>query len=245
MSASAPLRDREVPYGCANSGSQSLRVRPRGHEDHVRPRCLRRRVAAELQRTPWVGTRSRATRSRAVESARGLKVSVTLDRVSHLRTITLTVFVPDLELSKENASRASTPSGSRNTPPQHERRVRHGDDVRADGVRRLGAAHRVPHHRSAAAPVEPGAGGPETWSPKRRPATPEALPGLDGRCSAGTAPTSRRRPRRESRIRSCRSRGQTARRHRACDARRDAWARVAGRAAARRAAGVPSGSCVA
>lgn len=31
-------------------------------------------------------------------SARGLEVSVTLDRVSHLRTITLTVFVPDLEL---------------------------------------------------------------------------------------------------------------------------------------------------
>ena len=31
-------------------------------------------------------------------SARGLEVSVTLDRVSHLRTITLTVFLPDLEL---------------------------------------------------------------------------------------------------------------------------------------------------
>ncbi len=34
----------------------------------------------------------------AVKSARGLEVSVTLDRVSHLRTITLTVFVPDVEL---------------------------------------------------------------------------------------------------------------------------------------------------
>jgi hypothetical protein len=34
----------------------------------------------------------------AVESARGLEVSVVLDRVSHLRTITLTVFVPDVEL---------------------------------------------------------------------------------------------------------------------------------------------------
>jgi hypothetical protein len=32
------------------------------------------------------------------KSARGLEVSVTLDRVSHLRTITLTFFVPDLEL---------------------------------------------------------------------------------------------------------------------------------------------------
>jgi hypothetical protein len=37
----------------------------------------------------------------AVESARGLEVSVTLDRVSHLRTITLTLFVPDLELGGE------------------------------------------------------------------------------------------------------------------------------------------------
>jgi len=36
----------------------------------------------------------------ARESARGLEVSVTLDRVSHLRTITLTVFVPDLELDE-------------------------------------------------------------------------------------------------------------------------------------------------
>jgi hypothetical protein len=33
-----------------------------------------------------------------INSARGLEVSVTLDRVSHLRTITLTVFLPDLEL---------------------------------------------------------------------------------------------------------------------------------------------------
>ena len=32
------------------------------------------------------------------QSARGLEVSVTLDQVSHLRTYTLTVFVPDLEL---------------------------------------------------------------------------------------------------------------------------------------------------
>lgn len=31
-------------------------------------------------------------------SARGLEVSVTLDRVSHLRTYTLTVFLPDLDL---------------------------------------------------------------------------------------------------------------------------------------------------
>lgn len=35
-------------------------------------------------------------------SARGLEISVTLDRVSHLRTYTLTVFVPDLDL--EDAS---------------------------------------------------------------------------------------------------------------------------------------------
>jgi hypothetical protein len=34
----------------------------------------------------------------AYESARGLEVSVVLDRVSHLRTFTLTVFVPELTL---------------------------------------------------------------------------------------------------------------------------------------------------
>ncbi len=34
----------------------------------------------------------------ASESARGLEVSVVLDRVSHLRTFTLTVFVPELTL---------------------------------------------------------------------------------------------------------------------------------------------------
>ena len=33
-------------------------------------------------------------------SARGLEISVTLDRVSQLRTITLTVFLPDLELDE-------------------------------------------------------------------------------------------------------------------------------------------------
>lgn len=33
-------------------------------------------------------------------SARGLEISVTLDRVSHLRTITLTVFLPDLDLDE-------------------------------------------------------------------------------------------------------------------------------------------------
>ena len=36
---------------------------------------------------------------RTENSARGREVSVTLDGVSHLRTITLTVFVPDVELS--------------------------------------------------------------------------------------------------------------------------------------------------
>ena len=36
---------------------------------------------------------------RTESSARGREVSVTLDGVSHLRTITLTVFVPDVELT--------------------------------------------------------------------------------------------------------------------------------------------------
>lgn len=34
-------------------------------------------------------------------SARGLEISVTLDAVSHLRTNTLTVFVPDVELDSD------------------------------------------------------------------------------------------------------------------------------------------------
>ena len=34
---------------------------------------------------------------KTLRSARGLEISVTLDRISHLRTITLTVFLPDLE----------------------------------------------------------------------------------------------------------------------------------------------------
>jgi len=37
-------------------------------------------------------------------SARGLEVSVTLDRVSHLNTYTLTVFVPDLDLEADEMS---------------------------------------------------------------------------------------------------------------------------------------------
>jgi len=37
---------------------------------------------------------------RAHDSARGREVSVTLDQVSHLRTVTLTVFVPDVELDE-------------------------------------------------------------------------------------------------------------------------------------------------
>src|SRR5215510_2146832 len=36
-------------------------------------------------------------------SARGLEISVTFDRVSHLRTITLTLFIPDLELGDAEA----------------------------------------------------------------------------------------------------------------------------------------------
>lgn len=38
---------------------------------------------------------------KAHESARGLEVSVSLERVSHLRMNTLTLFVPDLELEGE------------------------------------------------------------------------------------------------------------------------------------------------
>ena len=57
-----------------------------------------------------------------VESARGLEVSVTLDRVSHLRTITLTVFVPDLELDGEFEQSFHTVGIHETPPPQHARR---------------------------------------------------------------------------------------------------------------------------
>jgi len=36
-------------------------------------------------------------------SARGLEVSVTMNRISHLRTVTLTVFLPDLEFEDPSA----------------------------------------------------------------------------------------------------------------------------------------------
>jgi hypothetical protein len=39
---------------------------------------------------------------RTEDSARGREVSVTLDGVSHLRTITLTVFLPDVEFKDSN-----------------------------------------------------------------------------------------------------------------------------------------------
>ena len=55
-------------------------------------------IRASSTAVRWVGTPSRGDEIEARESARGLEVSVTLDRVSHLRTITLTVFVPDLVL---------------------------------------------------------------------------------------------------------------------------------------------------
>jgi hypothetical protein len=44
----------------------------------------------------------------ACESARGLEISVVLDRVSHLRTFTLTVFVPDLVLEDSDEQRFHT-----------------------------------------------------------------------------------------------------------------------------------------
>lgn len=44
-------------------------------------------------------------------SARGLEVSVTLDRISHLRTITLTVFLPDLEFEDATTELSFTTVG--------------------------------------------------------------------------------------------------------------------------------------
>ena len=62
-------------------------------------------------------------------SARGLEVSVTLDRVSHLRTITLTVFLPDLELRTQRG--AELPHGRHplDAPARDDVEGRRGADV--------------------------------------------------------------------------------------------------------------------
>ena len=48
-------------------------------------------------------------------SARGLEISVTLDRVSQLRTITLTVFLPDLDLDEMSDEMSFSTVGIRST----------------------------------------------------------------------------------------------------------------------------------
>jgi hypothetical protein len=99
MSGSAPIRDHEVPRMAVHT-TQGPRLFEFVFEDTKityspggfggEPRL---NYAGPMGRHSFAGKEIRA-----FESARGLEVSVTLDRVSHLRTITLTVFVPDLEL---------------------------------------------------------------------------------------------------------------------------------------------------
>jgi hypothetical protein len=48
-------------------------------------------------------------------SARGLEVSVTMNRISHLRTVTLTVFLPDLEFEDPSAEMSFHTVGIRAT----------------------------------------------------------------------------------------------------------------------------------
>jgi hypothetical protein len=103
MSGSAPIRDREVGR-MAVQQLQGPNLFEFVYEDTkitYSPGAFggepRLNYAGPMGRHSFSGEEIQA-----VESARGLEVSVTLDRVSHLRTITLTVFVPDLELDGEH-----------------------------------------------------------------------------------------------------------------------------------------------
>jgi len=101
MSGSAPTRDREVPQMAVQTQGPDLFEFV--YED-TRITYVPGAFGDEPQLS-YSGPMGRHTfvgdEIQAVESARGLEVSVTLDRVSHLRTITLTVFVPDVELDGE------------------------------------------------------------------------------------------------------------------------------------------------
>jgi hypothetical protein len=99
MGGSAPIRDHEVPRMAVHT-TQGPNLFEFVFEDTkitYSPGDLGSEpylsYAGPMGRHSFAGAEIRAC-----ASARGLEVSVTLDRVSHLRTITLTVFVPELEL---------------------------------------------------------------------------------------------------------------------------------------------------
>jgi hypothetical protein len=81
-------------------------------------------------------------------SARGLEVSVTLDRISILRTITLTVFLPDLEFEDATTELSFTTVGIHKT-----RRRAQVSDVPGDGSSKplelAGLARNIDFHSPA------------------------------------------------------------------------------------------------
>ena len=113
------------------------------------PGRVRRRAAAELQRPDGPPHASRATRSRPSRARAGSRSRVTLDRVSHLRTITLTVFVPDLELDGDDEQSFHTVGIHATHRRSMTRRRRRRADVRAAGVRRAsrGSSSSAPPRR--------------------------------------------------------------------------------------------------
>ena len=79
-------------------------------------------------------------------SARGLEVSVTLDRVSHLRTITLTVFLPDLELEGMTDELSFQTVGIHST----RRRAKLGEPLTSEPLAFDGLARNIEYQASGA-----------------------------------------------------------------------------------------------
>ncbi len=79
-------------------------------------------------------------------SARGLEVSVTLDSVSHLHTITLTVFLPDLELEGMTDELSFQTVGIHST----RRRAKLGEPLTSEPLEFDGLARNVEYQASGA-----------------------------------------------------------------------------------------------
>jgi hypothetical protein len=101
MVGSALIRDHEVPPMAVHATTQGPNLFEFVFED-TKITYSTAGLGAGEPRLNYSGPMGRHSFAgdeiQAFESARGLEISVTLDRVSHLRTITLTLFVPDVQL---------------------------------------------------------------------------------------------------------------------------------------------------
>lgn len=83
------------------------------------------------------------------DSARGREVSVTLDRVSHLRTITLTVFVPDLDLG-EMTSELTFHTVGIHSSRRRARTSKAGEPLTSEPLEFIGLARNIEYQASGA-----------------------------------------------------------------------------------------------